>query len=95
MVKKTTTNAEMCFDEDSDWSFLERHLESCLEHVAETFANMEPAGENREEVLEDIVETGFSAIVAAMKSDRGRAMFKLYENRVRSSVRRRVSSMMT
>ena len=80
--------------EDPDWTFLEQHLELCLKSMQDNFVSMEPIRENREDVLDDIVEAEISAIHAAMKSDRGRDKMKLYESRVRSSVRRHISSMM-
>ena len=79
---------------DADWTFLEQQLEMCLESMQGLFANMEPICEKREDVLDDIVDAGMSAIQVSMKSDRARESMKLYESRVRSEVKRRISSMM-
>jgi len=79
--------------DDADCLFLEQRLELCLKPMQDNFANMEPC-ENREDVLNDIVEAGISAIQAAMTSDRSRDLMKVYESRVRSLVRRHISSIM-
>ena len=47
-----------------------------------------------EDALDELVEGGISAVQAAMKSDHARDLMKSYESRVRSSVRRHISSMM-
>ena len=65
----------------------------CLKSVQENFANMEPIRDNRNDVLEDIVDAGMSAIQASMKSDRARGLMRLYESRVRSAVKCRIPSM--
>ena len=80
--------------EDPDWKFLEQQLELCLKPMADLFGTMEPVRVNREDVLDDFVEAGISAIQAAMKSDHTRHLMKSYESRVRSSVRCHISSMM-
>ena len=65
-----------------------------LKPMLDLFATIEPVFENREDVLDDFVEVGISAIQDAMKSDHTRDLMKSYESRVRSSVRRHISSMM-
>lgn len=79
--------------EDAHWTFLEQQLEMCFKSVQENFANMEPIRENRDDLLEDIVDAGMSAIQASMKSDRARGLMRLYESRVRSAVKCCISSM--
>ena len=81
-------------EEDSDWKFLEQQLESCLSVMKEIIMNMEPVIEKREDVLDDMVETGMNAMLGSLKSDRAKETVSRYLNRLRSTLRCQLANMM-
>jgi len=59
---------------DPDWEFLEQLLESRLGFMQQNLANMQYQHEKREQILDELAETGMTAMQASVESSSGKLM---------------------
>jgi len=80
--------------EEEEFTFLEQHLEICLEGMRESLASMRVPREQKEKVLDDLSASGMAAIQSSMKSSQGRLMLYRHFRRLHVSLRSRMANMM-
>jgi hypothetical protein len=79
-------------EDESDWNFLERQLD-LVDAMREHFASLRVSAEEREEVLDDLSESGMAAIQASIKSSRGNLLLYPHFHRLRVALRKRIANM--
>lgn len=81
-------------DSDPDWLFLQQQLETLLGAMRGPVSTMEPVIDNREEVLDELVQTGMEAMLSSVKSDGAKQTIHRCLGRLRFTLRRHMDDMM-
>ena len=76
-----------------EWARLEEHLGSCLQVMQGSLANMAVPQDQRENVLDELSETGMASIQTSMKSSEGRLMLYRHFCRLHRTLRTRIADM--